>query len=88
MIKNQASQQQQPPGNQMRQQQSGYGNQVNQKRAESFKPQMPQQNSKKDQLCKFALTNNCHRGPSCSYSHDFSLFPCKYLHGTGMCKVN
>ena len=44
--------------------------------------------SKKDQLCKFALTGNCHRGNSCNFSHDFGLFPCKYLHGLGICKVN
>jgi hypothetical protein len=36
-------------------------------------------------LCKFFLTGNCHRGKDCNYSHLTKEFPCKYLHGTGLC---
>ena len=32
------------------------------------------------------MTNNCHRGDSCNYSHETGKFPCKYLHGTGVCE--
>lgn len=74
----------------MRQQQN-YPNQVQQNskpRQDNNNFKQVASNGKKDQLCKFALTKNCHRGANCSFSHDFSLFPCKYLHGTGMCKVN
>ncbi|CDW72694.1 family protein [Stylonychia lemnae] len=37
-------------------------------------------------LCKYIVTNTCHRGADCDYSHDLHLFPCKYLHGTGFCE--
>ena len=38
------------------------------------------------ELCKFFLTGNCHRGDSCNYSHQTKEYPCKYLHGTGVCE--
>ena len=37
-------------------------------------------------LCKYIVTNTCQRGADCDYSHDLSIFPCKYLHGTGFCE--
>lgn len=37
-------------------------------------------------LCKYVLTNTCHRGADCNFSHATHEFPCKYLHGTGYCE--
>ena len=32
------------------------------------------------------MANNCQRGPSnCQFSHQTKLFPCKWIHATGMC---
>jgi hypothetical protein len=38
------------------------------------------------ELCKFFLTGSCHKGPACTFSHNLSDFPCKYLHATGYCE--
>ena len=37
------------------------------------------------ELCKYFMQNNCQRGDNCSYSHQTKLFPCKWIHATGMC---
>ena len=37
------------------------------------------------ELCKFFLNNSCTRGNDCIWSHNTKEFPCKYLHGTGLC---
>lgn len=38
------------------------------------------------ELCKFFLTGSCHKGQQCTFSHNLSDFPCKYLHATGHCE--
>lgn len=38
------------------------------------------------ELCKFFLTGSCHKGQNCTFSHNLSDFPCKYLHATGHCE--
>lgn len=38
------------------------------------------------ELCKFFLTGSCHKGLQCTFSHNLSDFPCKYLHATGFCE--
>lgn len=56
----------------------------------TFKPKLGVNQTKltgpgKDSLCKFFLTQNCHRGADCNFSHSTKDFACKYLHGTGKC---
>ena len=56
------------------------------KQGKRFKPNTPQQVIAPKELCKFFLTGSCHRGAQCTYSHNLSDYPCKYLHATGSCE--
>lgn len=42
---------------------------------------------KKDtEICKFHLGGLCQKGESCTFSHDFSIWPCRYYHLDGECR--
>lgn len=41
---------------------------------------------KEKEICKFHLSGVCQKGESCTYSHDFSKYPCRYFHIDGECR--
>jgi hypothetical protein len=67
--------------------QKQFGNQQRQPFKQNFGHNQGQQHQGlKTEICKFFLTNNCHRGNDCNFSHNTRDFPCKYLHGSGKCE--